>query len=98
MTTTDSRRPSSPSTAPDVTQARTVADECLQELSARLPASCFPGTYDDLASALVRQHAPSHLIWHLSVLPRARRFEAPEELLAHLGAATGSAAAVSVPT
>jgi hypothetical protein len=92
MTTTDFRRPSSPPAHHDATQA------WVQELSERLPASCFPGTYDDLASALVRRHAPSHLIWHLSVLPRARRFETPDELLTYLGDATGSAAAVSVPT
>jgi hypothetical protein len=93
MTTTDFRRPGSPPAAPDA-----AAPAWLQELAERLPATCFPGTYDDLASALVRRHAPSHLIWHLSVLPRARRFETLEELLAHLGEATGSAAAVSVPT
>ena len=50
------------------------------------------------AAALLRQHAPSHLLWHLSVLPRARRFETTEELLTHLGEASGSATAVPVPT
>jgi hypothetical protein len=93
MTTTDTRRPMTAPAAPDPDE-----QAWLRELLDRLPASCLPGTYDDLAAALLRQHAPSHLLWHLSVLPRARRFETTEELLTHLGEASGSATAVPVPT
>ena len=70
----------------------------LEDLFDHLPAGCFPGTHDDLVAALVRQHAPSHLLWHLSVLPRTRRFESTDELLAHLGQPPASVATVSVPT
>jgi hypothetical protein len=79
------------------TDADEPAQTWLQELSDHLPASCFPGTHDDLAAALLRQHAPSHLLWHLSVLPRGRRVDSADDLVAHLEQHQPVAAAVAVP-
>lgn len=45
-----------------------------------LPVDCFPAGYDDLAAVLLRKHAPSHLLWRLSGLPRARAFGSLQEL------------------
>lgn len=56
------------------------------ELAAHLAPRCFPATHDDLAALLLRQHAPSRLVWYLSVLPRQRRFDTLEELLDWLDA------------
>ena len=45
------------------------------ELSTYLSSGCFPATHDHLAATLIQRHAPSHLFWHLSVLPRTRQFQ-----------------------
>ena len=93
--TTDGR-PSSPA-APAVTPHPGGHDDWPTELLEHLPASCFPGTYDDLAAALLRQHAPSRLLWQLSVLPRDRRVESVDDLVARLAREAGSPAAAPVP-
>jgi hypothetical protein len=79
------------------TDAEELTTSWLEELFDHLPASCFPGTHDDLAAALLRQHAPSHLLWHLSVLPRGRRFDSAEDLATHLEQLQPAPAAVAVP-
>lgn len=55
-----------------------------QELEVVLSAECFPAGSDDLTAILLRKHAPSHLLWRLSVLPRAREFGSLTELFAFL--------------
>ena len=51
------------------------------ELAAHLGPGCFPATHDHLAATLIQRHAPSHLLWHLSVLPRTREFQSVDELV-----------------
>ena len=50
------------------------------ELATYLGPSCFPTTHDHLAATLISRHAPSHLLWHLSVLPRSREIGSLEQL------------------
>jgi len=57
------------------------------ELAAFLRPACFPATHDHLAAILIRRSAPSPLLWHLSVLPRARQFASLDEVIEHLGGA-----------
>jgi hypothetical protein len=57
------------------------------ELETYLGPACFPGGHDHLAATLIRRHAPSHLLWRLSVLPRMRQFDSLDELIAHLDTA-----------
>lgn len=58
--------------------------ELVAELSAFLGPQCFPATYDHLAASLIRRRAPSHLLWHLSVLPLGRQFASLDEVIEHL--------------
>jgi hypothetical protein len=51
------------------------------ELGTYLSPGCFPATHDHLAATLIQRHAPSHLLWHLSVLPRTRQFQSLDELV-----------------
>jgi hypothetical protein len=53
----------------------------VDELATYLGPGCFPATHDHLAATLIRRHAPSHLLWHLSVLPRTRDFHSMAELV-----------------
>jgi hypothetical protein len=54
------------------------------ELATYLGPRCFPATYDHLAATLIQRHAPSHLLWHLSVAPRTREFASFQELVGQL--------------
>ena len=54
------------------------------ELAAYLGPGCFPATHDHLAATLIRRHAPSHLLWHLSTAPRHREFQSLEDLVDQL--------------
>ena len=54
------------------------------ELATYLSPRCFPGTHDHLAATLIQRHAPSHLLWHLSLAPRTREFQSLQELVAQL--------------
>ena len=56
-----------------------------EELTTFLGPACFPAAHDDLSAILVRHHAPSRLLWHLSVLPRARQFASLDEVIERLG-------------
>lgn len=67
-------------TAPTSPQASSWADELGTYLSPR----CFPATHDHLAATLIKQHAPSHLLWHLSVATRTQEFRSLDELVEHL--------------
>ena len=55
-----------------------------EELATYLRPRCFPGTHDHLAATLIGRHAPSHLLWHLSLAPRTREFQSLEELVSTL--------------
>jgi hypothetical protein len=55
------------------------------ELTTFLGPACFPAAHDDLAAILIQHHAPSRLLWHLSVLPRARQFASLHEVIERLG-------------
>ena len=61
--------------------------EWSDELAAFLGPACFPATHDHLAATLIRRHAPSRLLWHLSVLPRSRKFASLHEVVEHLTSA-----------
>lgn len=61
----------------------------VEELATHLGPGCFPTTHDHLAATLITRHAPSHLLWHLSVLPRTREFQSLDELVAYLGQTAG---------
>lgn len=50
------------------------------ELRRMLPEGYFPARQDDLLAVLLRQRAPSHLLWVLSRLPREVRFESLEDV------------------
>ena len=54
------------------------------ELATYLSPRCFPATHDHLAATLIQRHAPSHLLWHLSLAPRTREFQSVEELVGQL--------------
>ena len=51
------------------------------ELAMHLSPGSFPATHDHLAATLIQRHAPSHLLWHLSGLPRTRVFQSLDELV-----------------
>ncbi|WP_457253183.1 DUF2795 domain-containing protein [Pedococcus sp. P5_B7] len=51
------------------------------ELATYVGPGCFPATHDHLAATLIQRHAPSHLLWHLSVLSRTREFQSLDELV-----------------
>jgi hypothetical protein len=53
----------------------------LDELTSHLGAGSFPTTHDHLTATLIQRHAPSHLLWHLSGLPRTREFQSLTELV-----------------
>ena len=55
------------------------------ELATYLGPGCFPATHDRLTATLIERHAPSHLLWRLSVAPRTREFQSVGELVEHLG-------------
>lgn len=55
------------------------------ELATYLSPRCFPATHDHLAATLIARHAPSHLLWHLSLAPRTREFQSLDELVEQLG-------------
>lgn len=55
------------------------------ELATYLGPGCFPATHDHLAATLIQRHAPSHLLWHLSSLPRTREFGSLEEVVEQVG-------------
>jgi hypothetical protein len=57
------------------------------DLASFLGPGCFPTTHDHLAATLISRHAPSHLLWHLSVLPRTRQFHSVDELVEALAQA-----------
>ena len=66
---------------------RSQHQEWSDELTDFLGPACFPATHDHLAATLIQRHAPSRLLWHLSVLPRARQFASLDEVIEHLGGA-----------
>lgn len=51
------------------------------ELAMHLSPGSFPATHDHLAATLIQRHAPSHLLWHLSGLPRTQVFQSLDELV-----------------
>jgi hypothetical protein len=51
------------------------------ELGQVLRPTCFPARQDDLLAVLIRHHAPSHLMWRLTCLPRTRQFTSLEEVV-----------------
>jgi hypothetical protein len=53
----------------------------VDDLATYLSPGCFPATHDHLAATLIQRHAPSHLLWHLSVLSRTREFQSLDELV-----------------
>ncbi|NYG05811.1 hypothetical protein BJ986_000298 [Phycicoccus badiiscoriae] len=59
------------------------------QLADHLGPGCFPATHDRLVAILSTRHAPSHLLWRLAALPRAREFSSLAELLEHLGQTDG---------
>jgi hypothetical protein len=56
----------------------------IRELATFLGPGCFPATHDHLTATLMGRGAPSHLLWHLSTLPRTRAFESLDELVGQL--------------
>ncbi len=46
-----------------------------------LRPTCFPARQDDLLATLIRHHAPSHLMWRLTCLPRTRQFTSLDEVV-----------------
>jgi hypothetical protein len=80
----------SPATATSP-QASSWADELGTYLSPR----SFPASPDHLAATLIKRHAPSHLLWRLSVAPRTREFRSLDELVEHLVVAATSAPVAS---
>ena len=66
---------------------RSQHQEWSDELTDFLGPACFPATHDHLAATLIQRHAPSRLLWHLSVLPRARQFASLDEVIERLGGA-----------
>ncbi len=51
------------------------------DLAEALGPWAFPSRRDDLVALLLRHHAPSHLLWHLSVLPPNREFTSVDDLV-----------------
>ena len=51
------------------------------DLAEALGPRAFPSRRDDLVALLLRHHAPSHLLWHLSVLPANREFTSLDDLV-----------------
>ena len=51
------------------------------ELATYLSPGCFPAMHDHLAATLIQRRAPSHLLWHLSVLPRHREFQSVADVV-----------------
>jgi hypothetical protein len=51
------------------------------DLATYLSPGSFPATHDHLAATLIQRQAPSHLLWHLSGLPRTRVFQSLDELV-----------------
>jgi hypothetical protein len=64
--------------------------EWADELATYLSPGCFPAMHDHLAATLIQRRAPSHLLWHLSMLPRHRVFGSLEELVEVAGQTTPS--------
>ena len=55
-----------------------------EELATFLGPRCFPATHDHLVATLIKRHAPSRLVWHVSSLPRTRHFQSLGEVIEHL--------------
>ena len=66
-------------TAPARTQP--AVDDWHLDLAEVLGPWAFPSRRDDLVALLLRHHAPSHLLWHLSVLPPNREFASLDDLV-----------------
>lgn len=52
-----------------------------EQLGHVLRPTCFPARQDDLLATLIRHHAPSHLMWRLTCLPRTRQFTSLAEVV-----------------
>jgi len=50
------------------------------QIRAALGRIRFPAQPDDVLAALVRQRAPSALLWRLGALPRTRRYASLDDL------------------
>lgn len=70
---------------------RSQHQEWSDELAAFLGPACFPATHDHLVATLIQRHAPSRLLWHLSVLPRSRQFASLDAVIEQLGGAAAPA-------
>ena len=68
------------------------------ELATYLSPGCFPATHDHLAATLIRRHAPSNLLWHLSAAPRHRQFQSLEELVHELSETPSSRGTFGAPS
>lgn len=64
-------------------------DSDLAELRGALTRVLFPAQQDDVLATLVRQQAPSRLLWRVGALSRTRRYHSLDELCGEIGRPTG---------
>lgn len=72
-------------------------DDWHVDLAEALGPWAFPSRRDDLVALLLRHHAPSHLLWHLSVLPPNREFTSLDDLVVAASDPTLAGFAVGEP-
>jgi Protein of unknown function (DUF2795) len=64
--------------------AGTTLEADVTQIRAALGRMRFPAQPDDVLAALVRQRAPSRLLWRVGGLPRTRRYRSLDDLCDHV--------------